>query len=71
MRIISQDGTISVPYENNVIGMVDDPNPTVGCYNPYAIGIIKDNGKELLGIYHSEEEVVKVMELITLQANKK
>ena len=69
MRIISQDGTVNVPYENNVIGMVNDPNPRIGDFNPYAIGIIKDNGKELLGIYHSKEEVVEIMELMTLQAN--
>lgn len=60
MRVISQDGTMDVPYENILLCLYDGDNAVV----IKAYDSVSDNVYICMGIYETVEKAEKVMKMV-------
>ena len=71
MRLISQDGKIDIPYENNVVYVyaIHGYNKEEKCHDITGYRIITAIGDDtwVLGEYSTEEKALKVMEMLQNQ----
>ncbi len=69
MRLISQDGTIDVPYETTSLSVWDNHDSEFHKFRIYAHMRNQDGSPCILAIYFTEEKVKKAMDMLHQEWN--